>query len=239
MTSKRLNILALILYSYILYHLIYGIYAFKFGILSGITWLSLALGEILIVYLGYKYSRFLQLVLIIILIIQSLFSLTILLAGKDVAYDHADCVLVIGDEVKDGQLTPELKERLDVAFAYSLKNPTAQFILSGGKVKGSDIAVAKAMQNYLSRKGVAVESWLLDEATNGLKDSIANARPFLTNAHKILLIANDYQLLRAKQIAAFYGYKLYTYGTSSALSALPNALLKEKFFLLWNLMNKG
>ena len=234
--KRKLSIFDFILYAYIIFHCMYTIYMFSQSLTYGVAWLLITILEIFFLILGTKYSRGLLMAMIVILIMQSLFSLTILMMGGSSDNDSADYALVLGYGLKQDQIQETLKMRLDSAYEYAIDNPKTTIVLCGGITKNITISEAEAMFKYLKNKGINENRMVLEDKSKDTIQNIRNSMQYINKYGKIVVISSDYHVYRASLICKKLGLNVTTYGSYSPLLLLPNALLFEKLGIIKTLL---
>lgn len=230
--KRKLSIFDFILYAYIIFHCAYTIYMFTKSLTYGLVWLAITVLEIFFLVLGTKYSRGLLMAMIVILIIQSLFSLTILLLGSSHNVESADYALVLGYGLKDNEIQETLEMRLETAQEYAIKNPKTTLILCGGVTGKNTLSEADAMYKYLRNKGISDTRMIKEDKSKDTIQNIRNSLEYINKYGKIVVISSDYHVYRASLICKKLGLEVSTYASYSPLSLLPNALLFEKFGII-------
>lgn len=180
-------------------------------------WISLGIGSILIsAIMHYMYSHkigipwHLKLGLTTLLIIGTLFFLTvegtIISKGRQKPEDKADYVIVLGAQVKGSTISRALKNRLDAALTYLIKNSNTKVIVSGGQGRGEDISEAEAMSRYLISKGIKADRIIKEDKSTNTFQNIKFSKNFMTiKEPHIVLVTNSFHVFRATSIAKKQG----------------------------------
>ncbi|MFC6510379.1 YdcF family protein [Promicromonospora citrea] len=125
--------------------------------------------------------------------------------SRDTATGDEDAVVVLGTLVKDGEPTPALRARLDVAAAYAASHPDTLVVVAGGLAPGEDVTEARAMQRYLVAHGVAEDRILRDDTSTSTSENLAHARDLLDTrlapGYTTTFVTNEYHVVRAAGIA--------------------------------------
>ncbi|HEV6952526.1 MAG TPA: YdcF family protein [Promicromonospora sp.] len=129
--------------------------------------------------------------------------------SRGTATGEEDAVVVLGTLVKDGEPTPALRARLDVAAAYATAHPDALVVVAGGLAPGQDVTEARAMQRYLVARGVAEDRILRDDTSTSTSENFAHAQVLLdarlAPGYTTAFVTNEYHVARAAGIAAVTG----------------------------------
>lgn len=119
---------------------------------------------------------------------------------------NADAIVVLGCGLKGQTITPTLRARLDKAFEYSMENPDAVIVVTGGKGPGEDITEAFAMHRYLSDKGISENRILMEDASTNTKENMLLSKPVLDSyfngsAYSSVVVTSDFHMLRSLEYA--------------------------------------
>ena len=80
-------------------------------------------------------------------------------------------LIVLGCKVDKERPTLMLKERLEAAYEFLIKNPEVSCILSGGKGNGEDISEAECMYRYLVDKGISPDRLYKEDASTSTREN--------------------------------------------------------------------
>lgn len=122
----------------------------------------------------------------------------------DVTVTHhpRDAALVLGAALWNGQPSPALRERLEMALQLYEKGQVQWIICSGGT--GDDgISEAEGMKRYLLEQGVRQEDLLLEEHSTNTKQNLRYSKSLFKqkNIQEIYLVTHDYHMYRALKLA--------------------------------------
>ncbi|WP_027624457.1 SanA/YdcF family protein [Clostridium lundense] len=129
---------------------------------------------------------------------------------KDVP--EAEVILVLGAYVKpNGNLCDMLQDRVDVGIDLYKNNKAKKLLFSGdhGQVNYDEV---NAMKKVAEKKGVKKEDIFLDHAGFSTYESMYRAKEIF-KAKKIIIVTQEYHLMRAVYIARQLG--LDAYGVNS------------------------
>ncbi|TDF92176.1 SanA/YdcF family protein [Paenibacillus piri] len=125
---------------------------------------------------------------------------------------QADAILVLGARVyPDGNVSPILGDRLQVALELEQSGKSDTFIVSGdhGQVSYDEV---NAMRTFLEARNVKPERIFMDHAGFSTYESMYRARDIF-QARKIIIVTQQYHLMRAVYAARQLG--LDAYGVAS------------------------
>lgn len=200
--------------------LYYGVIVYYAGIQSSFAWLWLLagvgsiVGAMVLRYLWrqeIEISRPLMTMMIGAFIIA--FSIFVFIEGMIVYHANKeakpgmDYIIVLGAQVRGTRITRSLKERLEEAILYLNENPGTLAIVSGGQGPGEDITEARAMNNYLIKKGIDEKRIILEERSRNTNENILYSKKLITMANpEVAVVTNGFHVFRAKRIALKQGF---------------------------------
>jgi uncharacterized SAM-binding protein YcdF (DUF218 family) len=133
------------------------------------------------------------------------------LGRMDTASQEEDAVVALGTAVKDGDVTPALRSRLDVAVDYASANPGAVIVVAGGLPPGETVTEALAMERYLVARGVAEHRIIQEGRSTSTFENFVYARELLDarfrTEYTTAFVTSDYHVLRAAGIAEAAGVR--------------------------------
>lgn len=203
---------------------------FNMGILA-----TLLLGLILLCLGAFyeKVYKWLKTALFICISIAVIFSSSLLIHGyNDTATYEEDAIIVLGAAVHGNTPSLVLKDRLDVAVKYHLKNPDAIIIVSGGMGNGENISEAEAMEKYLITAGVRADIIIKEPLSTSTYENFKFSDKILKerfkNGYTVAFITNEYHTYRAGLTARDAGYGLIAHlHSNTRLNYLIPGVLRE------------
>ncbi|HCS93829.1 MAG TPA: YdcF family protein [Bavariicoccus seileri] len=162
-------------------------------------------------------------------------------------------IIVLGCGLINGtELSTLLKSRLDLGLKWfnktNKRKSKVTVVCSGGQGPDEDISEGQAMARYLSKNGVPETQLIIeDQSKNTYENLLFTKRKLLalikesrleenaTIDHKtfpILLVTNNFHVLRAAILAKKLGLTVRGVGSKVAPYYLPNALLREYFGII-------
>ncbi len=118
----------------------------------------------------------------------------------------ADYALVLGLALENGQPTPALLSRLDVAHDYWKAHPGVTLILTGGNPDVSGRTEAAAMRELLLKRGVPGERMILEDRAATTRENFQNTVLMLPPETPVVLISSDYHMDRSVRNARRAGF---------------------------------
>ena len=148
--------------------------------------------------------------------------------------EKADCVIVLGAQVRGRNITDSLKRRLDRTVQYLQKFPETRVIVSGGQGPGEAITEADAMEEYLVKNGVDKSLIFKEDKSTSTRENLRFSRKYAdVKKEKIGIVTNGFHMYRASLIAGEEGYEnICTIPASSNPVYQLNYLVREFFALL-------
>ena len=160
-------------------------------------------------------------------------------AAKDVVTPEAPAaIVVLGAGVPDGQPTPTLVARLDLALVQAARFPMVPVVVSGGFDFRKRFSEAQVMGDYLRAKGLAPERIMQEERSTSTEENLRFSRPLLASRGvaadaPVRLVTSDFHTVRARWIARRAGYtRVQAVGAPTPLYVRYNAWLREYFAFL-------
>jgi len=158
----------------------------------------------------------------------------------DTADYKEDAVVVLGAGLKGETPSLPLVRRLDKAVEYYENNNAAVIVVSGGKGFQEDITEALAMERYLVRKGVPMESIIKEEQATSTFENFKYSKELLDkhfgDSYKTTFITNDFHIYRASRLAKLAGIEEVSHISGiTEWYTLPVNYLRECFAVakLW------
>ena len=151
------------------------------------------------------------------------------LAGRE----KADCIVVLGAQVRGRKITDSLRRRLDKTAEYLRDYPGTRVIVSGGQGSGEDVAEADAMAEYLIGKGVAESLISRERLSSSTRENLRYSRKYAdVTKEKVGIVTNGFHIYRASLIAKEEGYReICMIPATSNPIYQPNYLAREFFAL--------
>lgn len=133
--------------------------------------------------------------------------------------EEYDAIIVLGAQVKpDGELSLQLKRRLDEAVKASNKHP-CWVVVCGARGSNEPVEEAYAMRDYLIAQGVAPEMILTDAESYNTRQNINHAAALLRDKDvtRVVVVTSDYHLPRALALAEDAGLEASGIGAPTKL----------------------
>ncbi len=151
-----------------------------------------------------------------------------------------DAGTVLGAAVWGGNRpSPVLRERINKGYDLYSYGIIKYIILTGGGAPG-EMTEAEVSKNELLKKGVKSKDIIIENKSNSTLEQISYLNNNLykkNNWKEIVIISDNFHLLRTQQICSFFGINAYTVASDTPLSAESsfNFCVKESFavILFW------
>jgi len=163
----------------------------------------------------------------------------IIIYGRKPYNDEADVIIILGARVYGRTPSPALSLRLEKALEYLESNQEGVIIVSGAKGRVEDVTEAFAMKRYLEARGISEDRIILEEESTNTFENIRNSLALLgggQDRRKLLIISNNFHMLRAKLIAWKLGWDAGTLGSPSPPSVVVQYHLREFFGIIKSLL---
>lgn len=136
---------------------------------------------------------------------------------------EVDCILVLGCGVKDNKPSPMLEDRLEKAISLYQLQASGKLLMSGdhGRKEYDEVNV---MKQYAMRAGIPSENVFMDHAGFSTYESIYRARDIFC-AKRVIIVTQDYHLLRALYVANALG--LNAYGVAADSNAYAGQAMRD------------
>ena len=184
--------------------------AFLFLCLPGYKFAGLALlmlAALIPVYHFLKHDflrRVLTALLFLALVVMSLTGGTIARSASGTADPQADCLIVLGCQVRGTVPSRMLRQRIDAAADYLRTYPDAIAIVSGGMGPGEDITEAQCMYDCLIAAGIEPERILMEDRATSTSENLRFSLE-LMESDSVAIVSNEFHLYRAGQMARQLG----------------------------------
>lgn len=147
---------------------------------------------------------------------------------------------VLGAAVWGGNRpSPVLRERINKGYDLYSYGIIKYIVLTGGGSPG-EMTEAEVSKNELLKKGVKEKDILIENKSNSTLEQISYLSNNLykkNNWKEVVIISDNFHLLRTKQICKFFGINAYTVASETPLSTESNFnyCIKESFavILFW------
>jgi uncharacterized SAM-binding protein YcdF (DUF218 family) len=144
---------------------------------------------------------------------------------------NARSMVILGAKLNVDQLSLSLKNRMDAAITYLRDNPTTQVVVSGGQGSDERISEAEAMKNYLIQNQIQATRIQTEALSTSTFENIKFSKKLL-QGEPIILVSNDFHVLRAKMIAKRQGLNVDTLSAPTPKSVRIQLYCREYLALV-------
>jgi uncharacterized SAM-binding protein YcdF (DUF218 family) len=144
---------------------------------------------------------------------------------------NASSMIILGAKLNGDQLSLALKNRMDVALTYLKNNPSTQVIVSGGQGSDEHISEAAAMKSYLIKNQIDAARIQTEALSTSTFENIKFSKK-LIKGMPIILVSNDFHVLRAKMIAKNQGLDVDTLAAPTPKSVRIQLYCREYIALI-------
>ena len=172
-------------------------------------------------------SVFLTSCLLLFAVTESL----ILYYGHTRSHEKADVILVLGAGLNGREISSTLKARLDTALDAHREQPNIPIIVSGGQGPRESTTEAQAMADYLIKHGVSANLIKKESKSSDTFENFRFSKKLFPENAKVLVITNNFHMMRAMYIAKKAGLDAYRYPSPAHLPTSFNFHIREFFGL--------
>ena len=141
-----------------------------------------------------------------LVLIILVYGFVILLSALIQHKKSADFLIILGSGLEDNKPNKQMIDRLNRAIEYLNSYDCNAIIVTGGLTHNNTISEAEVMKNYLLEKGILKKIIVEDKATNTI-ENIHNSSMYFQRRDRLVLVSNDYHILRSKMICRMFDYK--------------------------------
>lgn len=142
-------------------------------------------------------------------------------------------ILILGAKVKRGAIPSEaLANRLEAAAEYAKRHPNSVLIVSGGRGPDEDEFESVVMRRYLVDAGIEEARIIEEGRATSTYENILFARQLVPEMKDVLIVSNDYHLLRAKLLAKRQNLHVQTLAAPTPKSIQQKVRTREKLALI-------
>lgn len=139
---------------------------------------------------------------------------------------NAKSMIILGAKLNGDQLSLALKSRMDVALIYLQANPSTQVIVSGGQGSDELISEAEAMKKYLVDHQIKASRIQSEALSTSTFENIKFSKKLL-KGEPVIIVTNDFHVLRAKMIAKHQGLDVETLAAPTPKSVRVQLYCRE------------
>ena len=163
--------------------------------------------------------------------------LIIFYAQEDDNIEEADCMIILGAGLIGDYIPLTLQYRLDKGIEYLNKNPDLKVIVTGGQGPGETVTEAFAMEKYLINNGVDASRIIKEDKATSTFENFKFSKEILDEingeeAHKIIVVTNNFHMFRSKMIAERVGFTVYRLPTKTNTRVLISCHVREYFAVI-------
>ena len=180
-------------------------------------------------------------ILLIFILITSTF-LAIYGHKDNSSYDE-DAAIVLGYGAKGREVPAMLKNRLDKAVEYHLKNPEAIIVVSGGKARKNRASEAEIMKEYLLSKGVPSNKIIKEDKSRTTVENFKFSADLLKekfgSEYSAVIITNVFHIYRSEKYAKAAKINVFHVSAKTVWYTIPWIYVREVAMLVQMLFIKG
>lgn len=141
--------------------------------------------------------------LIVAFLVAIVVGLVPVLAGR-AGHPHlpAECALVFGTGLHDGQPGPAMRRRVGNAAELWRKGQVQRLVMSGGRRQPDEPSQAQVMRDLAVTLGVPATAVALEQASRNTLENLALSQPLLRGCRGVVGVSEPYHLARIELLAA-------------------------------------
>lgn len=136
-------------------------------------------------------------------------------------------MLVLGAKVRSDGPSLSLISRLDLAVQLHKAKPEMRIVVSGGQGADEPMTEALAMANYLISSGINGEQIVLEDRSSNTYENILFSKPLIDSFQPLLIVTNDYHVIRACLLAQKMALDAYCAGAKTPSHVWLKLRLRE------------
>lgn len=152
----------------------------------------------------------------------------------------SDYIIVLGARLNNNRPSQSLQYRLDETVKYHQRYNHTKIIVSGGRGNGENISEARAMKNYLIKKGIPENLIIEEDKSTNTNENIIYSKKILDSLenkqYSVTIITNGFHCFRSKLLASKHNLTAYTYSAKENLVTAPHYYIREFFGCLKDLL---
>lgn len=131
----------------------------------------------------------------------------------------ADAIVVMGAAQYDGRPSPQLAARLDHVLEIWPSGVAPLVVVTGGNIPGDRFTEAEASADYLTERGIPLESLLMENAGTTSQESLTSVADMLTarGLDEVVIVTDPYHALRSRLIAEEVGLDAAVSSTNTSV----------------------
>ena len=154
----------------------------------------------------------------------------LMISGAYKTPQEKSTVIVLGCDVIGEDPGPMLKERLDKAYEWLMEHPGNECIVSGGLEEIGDAVEAKAMKNYLVKRGIAEDHIWIEDYSHSTYENLLYSGKIISDFDLnpvMTIVTSDFHEYRALDMADSLGFKAGSVPSHTAWWLMPTYYVRE------------
>ncbi len=153
--------------------------------------------------------------------------------SKKVDPQNIDFVIILGAGLQGEKPSKTLETRLEAGTHFLMENKEIPVVVSGGQGPEESISEAAAMGKYLKNTGIADSRIYYENKSTTTYENLKKSKQLIEQLGlkepTVLIVTNDYHIVRAKMIAKETGLRSYGLGADSPFFVKINYFIREYF----------
>ena len=162
--------------------------------------------------------------------------LMVMAAESQVSDGNSGTVIVLGCRVKGDVPSLMLSRRINAAYEYLEKDPSAVCIASGGQGGDELVSEAECIKNVLVERGISPDRIIMEDKSTSTDENIRFSLQKMEEngiSGGAVIVTNDFHQLRAKMICKKYGLETSAVSAETSLYLLPTYWVREWFGVVY------
>ncbi len=143
--------------------------------------------------------------------------------------EDADCIIVLGCQVRGEQPGRMLTRRLNKALELLENSPQAVCIVSGGQGADEEISEAQAMKRWLTARGISEERIFTESSSTSTEENMLFTAKLISEQGiegKLVVVTNEFHQFRAHIYASRAGLEVSHASAATGLNVI-NSWIRE------------
>ncbi|MBR3056380.1 MAG: YdcF family protein [Clostridiales bacterium] len=148
-------------------------------------------------------------------------------------------VIVLGCQVRNGQASLMLMERIETAYDYLVEHPEAKCIVSGGQGPDEAMSEAECMFKNLTAMGISADRIYKEDRSTTTRENLQFSKEIMEReglGDTAMIVTHSWHELRAQMIAKTLDLPCGGVGAPTTWWLLPCNYLRELYAILYQLV---
>ena len=120
--------------------------------------------------------------------------------------EEADYLIVLGAGLRGERPSLVLRNRINAAAKYLMKNPGSKVVVSGGQGADEPISEAEAMRRGLVELGISESRIIMEDQSTSTNENLTFSKEYIPAEASVVIVTNKFHVYRACHLARECGY---------------------------------